>query len=61
MREIRVPLLEQYKEGEKGPLFYKARAKAHATMLKIFLPMHLEELACVIKRAAWKLQKFMHI
>ena len=27
-------LLEQYKEGEKGPLFYIATAKAQATMLK---------------------------
>ena len=27
-------LLEQYKEGEKGPLFYRATAKAQATMLK---------------------------
>ena len=30
-------------------------------MLKKFLPMHLEELAFVIKRAAWKLEKFMRI
>ena len=27
-------LLEQYKEGEKGPLFYRATVKAQATMLK---------------------------
>ena len=29
-------LLEQYKEGGKGPLFYQSTAKAHATMLKFF-------------------------
>ena len=51
-------LLEQYKEGERGTLGYKSTSKAHATMLKkIFLPMYLEELAFVIKRAGWKVTK----
>ena len=51
-------LLEQYKEGERGALGYKSTSKAHATMLKKnFLPMHLEELAFVIKRAGWKVTK----
>ena len=36
----------------------KSTSKAHATMLKkIFLPMYLEELAFVIKRAGWKVTK----
>ena len=51
-------LLEQYKEGERGTLGYKSTSKAHATMLKkIFLPIYLEELAFVIKRAGWKVTK----
>ena len=51
-------LLEQYKEGERGALGYKSTIKAHAIMLrKKFLPMYLEELAFVIKRAGWKVTK----
>ena len=38
-----------------NPLAYRATKKAHATMLKFFfLPMYLEHLAFVIKRAGWK-------
>ena len=51
-------LLEQYKEGERDALGYKSTSKAHETMLKkILLPMYLEELAFVIKRAGWKVTK----
>ena len=52
-------LLEQYVEGSNNnPLAYYATAKAHATMLqKRFLPMYLEHLAFVIKRAGWKVTK----
>ena len=51
-------LLEQYKEGERGTLGHKSTSKAHAIMLKKnFLPMYLEELAFVIKRASWKVTK----
>ena len=48
-------LLEQYKEVERGALGYKLTSKAHETILKKFLlPMYLEELPFVIKRAGWK-------
>ena len=51
-------LIEQYKEGERGALGYKSTSKAHAIMLKKnFLPMYLEELPFVIKRAGWKVTK----
>ena len=51
-------LLEQSKEGERGALGCKSTSKAHETMLKFFfLPMYLEELAFVIKRAGWKVTK----
>ena len=52
-------LLEQYKEGDNdNPLAYRATSKAHATMLKKkFIPMYLEHLAFVIKRAGWKVTK----
>ena len=52
-------LIEQYKERERGALGYKSMSQAHATMLikKTFLPMYLEELAFVIKRASWKVTK----
>ena len=51
-------LLEQNKEGERDVLGYKSTSKAHETMLKkILLPMYLEELAFVIKRAGWKVTK----
>ena len=40
------------------PLAYRATKNAHATMLKkTFLPMYLEHLAFVIKRAGWKVTK----
>ena len=52
-------LLEQYKEGDNdNPLAYRATSKAHPTMLKKkFIPMYLEHLAFVIKRAGWKVTK----
>ena len=51
-------LLERYKEGQRDALGYKSTSKAHETMLKIFfLPIYLEELAFVIKRASWKVTK----
>ena len=52
-------MLEQYIEGlNNNPLVYRATARAHATMLqKRFLPMYLEHLAFVIKRAGWKVTK----
>ena len=51
-------LLEQYKERERGTLGYKSTSKVHAIMLKkFFLPMYLEELAFVIKRASGKVRK----
>ena len=51
-------LLEQYKERERGTLGYKSTSKVHAIMLKkLFLPMYLEELAFVIKKASWKVRK----
>ena len=52
-------MLEQYIEGlNNNPLVYHATARAHATMLqKRFLPMYLEHLAFVIKRAGWKVTK----
>ena len=50
-------MLEQYKEGERGTLGYKSTSKALYHVEKKFLPMHLEELAFVIKRAGWKVTK----
>ena len=51
-------LLEQFVMGEKGPSSYKKSAKAHANLFKkLFLPMHLEDLAFCIKRAVWKVTK----
>ena len=52
-------LLEQYVEGSNSnPLAYRATAKAHLAMLqKRFLPMYLEHLAFVMKRAGWKVTK----
>ena len=52
-------LLEQYVEGSNSnPLAYRATAKAHSAMLqKRFLPMYLEDLAFVMKRAGWKVTK----
>ena len=41
-----------------NPLAYRAIKKSHATMLKkIFLPIYLEHLVFVIKRAGWKVTK----
>ena len=52
-------LLEQYVEATNyNTLAYWATKKSHATMLKKkFLPMYLEHLAFVIKRAGWKVTK----
>ena len=51
-------MLEQYKERERSALGYKSTSKAHAIMLKKkFLPMYLEELPFVIKKADWKVTK----
>ena len=52
-------MLEQYKKGDNdNPLAYHATLNAHATMLKKrFIPMYLEHLAFVIKRAGWKVTK----
>ena len=52
-------LLEQYKEGKNAnPLFYRSTHKAHATMFKKrIIPMYLEHLAFVIKRAGCRVTK----
>ena len=52
-------MLEQYKKGDNdNPLAYRATLNAHATMLKKrFIPMYLEHLAFVIKKAGWKVTK----
>ena len=51
-------LLDNYREGKKGPLSYKVTAKAHSTMLpKKFIPLYLEDLAFVIKRYGWVVTK----
>ena len=51
-------LLDDYREGERGPLSYKVTAKAHSTMLpKKFIPLYLEDLAFVTKRYGWVVTK----
>ena len=51
-------LLDNYREGTRGPLSYKVTAKAHSTMLpKKFIPLYLEDLAFVIKRYGWVVTK----
>ena len=51
-------LLEQYKEGDSdNSITYRATKKSYSTMLKKNIPMYLEHLALVIKRAAWKVTK----
>ena len=52
-------LLEQYKEGDNDNLLaYHATRKTHASMLKKkIIPMYLEHLAFVIKKAGWKVTK----
>ena len=53
-------LLDNYREGEKGPLSYKITAKAHSTMIaKKYIPLYLEDLAFAIKRYGWVVTK-MH-
>ena len=51
-------LLDNYREGTRGPLSYKTTAKAHSTLLpKKFIPLYLEDLAFVIKRCGWVVTK----
>ena len=51
-------LLDNYREGTRGPLSYKTSAKAHSTLLrKKFIPLYLEDLAFVIKRCGWVVTK----
>ena len=51
-------LLEQYKEGDSdNSITYRATKKSYSTMLKKKIPMYLEHLALVIKRAGWKVTK----
>ena len=56
-------LLDNYREGEKGPLSCKVTAKAHSTMIpKKFIPLYLEDLAFLIKRYGWVVTKIrMHL
>ena len=51
-------LLDNYREGERGPLSYRVTAKTHSKMLpKKFIPLYLEDLAFVIKRYGWVVTK----
>ena len=51
-------LLDNYREGERGPLSYKVTAKAHSTMIpKKYIPLYLEDLAFAIKRYGWVVTK----
>ena len=51
-------LLDNYREGTRGPLSYKTTAKAHSTLLpKNFILLYLEDLAFVIKRCGWVVTK----
>ena len=56
-------LLDNHREGKKGPLSYKVTAKGHSTMIpKKFIPLYLEDLAFVIKRYGWVVTKIhMHL
>ena len=51
-------LLDNYREGTRGPLSYKTTAKAHSTLLpKKIILLYLEDLAFVIKRCGWVVTK----
>ena len=51
-------LLDNYREGQRGPLSYRVTAEAHSTMLpKKFIPLYLEDLAFVIERYRWVVTK----
>ena len=51
-------LLDNYREGTKGPLSYKTTTKAHSTLLpKKFIPLYIEDLTFVIKRCGWVVTK----
>ena len=51
-------LLDNYKEIENGPCSYRVTEKAHATMLpKKCIPLYLEDLVFLIKRAGWVVTK----
>ena len=51
-------LLDNYREGTRGPLSYKTTAKAHSTLLpKKFILLYLEDLTFVIKRCGWVVTK----
>ena len=51
-------LLDNYREGTRGPCSYKVTAKAHSTMIpKKYIPLYLEDLAFVIKRYGWVVTK----
>ena len=51
-------LLDNYKESKDGPRSYRVTAKPHSTMLpKKCIPLYLEDLAFLIKRAGWVVTK----
>ena len=51
-------LLDNYREGERGPLSYKVTARAHSTMIpKKYIPLYLEDLVFAIKRYGWVVTK----
>ena len=51
-------LLDNYKESGDSPSSYQVTAKVHSTMLaKKCIPLHLEDLAFLIKRAGWVVTK----
>ena len=51
-------LLDNYKEGKRGPSSYRVTAKAHSTLIpKKCIPLYLEDLAFIIKRYGWVVTK----
>ena len=51
-------LLDNFSESKNGPSSYKVTAKAHSTMLaKKCIPLYLEDLKFLIKRAGWVVTK----
>ena len=51
-------LLDNYSKSENGPCSYRVTAKAHLTMLpKKCIPLYLEDLVFLIKRAGWVVTK----
>ena len=51
-------LFDNYKESKNGPCSYRVTEKAHSTMLpKKCIPLYLEDLVFLIKRAGWVVTK----